>query len=591
MMVNERLKHLRKLMSARGIKAYIEPTADPHQSEYVADHYKGRSFISGFTGSAGLVVITQEYANLWTDGRYFIQAEKEIEDSEFELFKMNMKDYPTYIEWLKDNIDEGDKIGFNGKIFAQSSVEKVLKGLDKNVEIEDYDLIGEIWENRPALPNATAFLLSEKYNGKNTTTKLKEVRAKMKEKKADYFLIGSLDDIAWLFNIRGSDVACNPVVISYALIGRNTAQLFVDENKINEVVRESLEDDNIQICDYEKIYDVLAHLEEDNTIILDKNRINTWLYNAIPEDINIINNRDITTDLKAIKNQVEIKNQKNAYLKDAVALTKFFYWLDMNIGKEKITEYAAQEKLLEFRQEQEGFIQPSFETISAYGPNAAMMHYSASEDNEVVLENKGLYLVDSGGQYYEGTTDITRTVALGEITGEEKRDFTLALKGHISLIDARFLEGTSGHALDAICRAPLWKEGIDYKSGTGHGVGYLLNVHEGPQNIGSRPNDVSLKEGMIITIEPGVYRTGKHGIRIENVVCVKEDINNESGQFMVFDNLSFVFIDLNCIDPDLLLSSERDWLNDYHNHVYNKVSPFLNDKEKQWLEEKTKVIQ
>lgn len=589
-MVNERLSQLRKLMSDRGINAYIEPTADPHQSEYVADHYKGRSFVSGFTGSAGLVVITKENANLWTDGRYFIQAEKEIEDSEFELFKMNTKGYPTYVEWLKDYLNEGDKIGFNGRIFAQSSVEKLLEGLGKNVEIDDYDLIGEIWEDRPSLSKEESFLLSEKYSGKTRADKLKEVRDKMKEKKADYFLIGSLDDIAWLFNIRGFDVECNPVVISYALIGKNDVKLFVDQDKINDNVRESLEDDNIQIYDYEQVYDALVKLEEDNFIILDKDRINTWLYNAIPKDINIINKRDITTDLKAIKNQVEIENQRNAYLKDAVALTKFFYWIDSNIGKEKITEYSAQEKLLEFRKKDENFIQPSFGTISAYGPNAAMMHYSAKEDEEVILENKGLYLVDSGGQYYQGTTDITRTVALGEISPEEKKDFTLTLKGHINLISARFLEGTSGHALDAICRLPLWQEGIDYKCGTGHGIGYLLNVHEGPHRIATAPNDVALEAGMITSIEPGVYKTGKHGIRIENVACVKEDINNESGQFMVFDNLSYVFIDLNCIDADLLLDSERKWLNDYHKDVYNKLSPLLNDEENQWLKGKTRNI-
>lgn len=590
MVINERLEQLRKLMNDRGIDAYIEPTADPHQSEYVADHYTGRSFISGFTGSAGLVVITKENANLWADGRYFIQAEKEIKDSEFELFKMGIKGYPTYIQWLKDNLSEGDKIGFNGKIFAQSSVEKLLKGLDKDVQIEDYDLIGESWEDRPALPNGQVFLLSEKYSGKTTADKLKEVREQMKEKKADYFLIGSLDDIAWLFNIRGADVECNPIVISYALISSNEAKLFVDQNKINDTVRESLGDDNIGICDYEKIYNVLVNLEEHNSIILDKDRINTWLYNAIPEDINIISHRDITTDLKAIKNEVEIENQRNAYLKDAASLTKFFYWIDKNIGKEKITEYSAQEKLLEFRKEQEGFIQPSFGTISAYGPNAAMMHYSASEDDDVILENKGLYLVDSGGQYYEGTTDITRTVALGEVTSEEKKDFTLTLKGHMNLLDARFLEGATGHSLDAICRFPLWKEGLDYKSGTGHGVGYLLNVHEGPHRIAPIVNDVVLKDGMIVTIEPGVYKTGKHGIRIENVACVKEDISTDSGQFMIFDNLSYVFIDLNCVDVNLLLEDERNWLNNYHDNVYNKISPFLNEEEKQWLKEKTKEI-
>ena len=589
-MVNESLRQLRKLMNDRGIDAYIEPTADPHQSEYVADHYTARNFISGFTGSAGLVVVTKEHANLWTDGRYFIQAEKEIADKEFKLFKMRTKGYPTYVQWLKDYLKEGDKIGFNGKIFAQSSVDELLEGLDKTVDIDDSDLINEIWEDRPPLPMSQAFPLSEKYSGKSTADKLEEVREKMKEKDADYFLIASLDDIAWLFNIRGDDVKYNPVIISYALIDKTSAKLFLDKEKINLSLRELLEDDNIRICDYDKINEAVANLEEDNSILLDKSRINTWLYNSIPDDINIINQRDITTDLKAIKNDVEIENQRNAYLKDGIALTKFFYWLDKNVANGKITEYSAQEKLLEFRKENQGFLQASFGTISAYGPNAAMMHYSAKEDDQVILENKGLYLVDSGGQYYQGTTDITRTIALGPVSHEEKRDFTLTLKGQINLINAKFLEGTTGHALDAICRLPLWKEGIDYKCGTGHGIGYMLNVHEGPHRISAGPSDVALKEGMITSIEPGVYRDGKHGIRIENVACIKKDVNNESGQFMVFDNLSYVHIDRNCIDRDLLIDEEIKWLDDYHKDVFDKISPYLNDEEKKWLEDKTQNI-
>lgn len=589
-MVNKRLSQLRKLMEDRGIDAYIEPTADPHQSEYVADHYTARNFISGFTGSAGLVVVTKEHANLWTDGRYFIQAEKEIADNEFKLFKMGTKGYPSFVLWLKDYLKEGHKIGYNGKIFAQSSVEKLLKGLDKTVEIDDYDLINEIWQDRPPLPMSEAFPLSEKYSGKSTSDKLEEVRDKMKEKKADYFLIGSLDDIAWLFNIRGDDVKYNPVIISYALIDKSSAKLFLDKEKINLSLRELLEDDNIRICEYEKINEALANLEEDNSILLDKSRINTWLYNSIPDDINIIDERDITTDLKAIKNEVEIENQRNAYLKDGIALTKFFHWLDKNVANERITEYSAQEKLLEYRKQNQGFLQPSFGTISAYGPNAAMMHYSANEDDQVTLQNKGLYLVDSGGQYFQGTTDITRTVALGPVSEEEKRDFTLALKGHINLINAKFLEGTTGHALDAICRLPLWKEGIDYKCGTGHGIGYMLNVHEGPHRMSTAPSDVSFKEGMITSIEPGVYRDGKYGIRIENVVCVKKDIKNDSGQFMVFDNLSYVYLDRNCIDRDLLIDEEVKWLDDYHKAVYDNLSPWLNDEEKKWLEDKTQSI-
>lgn len=592
MKINERVKKLRDLMKDRGINAYIVNTADPHQSEYVADHYKGRVWISGFTGSAGTVVITQEEAILWTDGRYFIQAERQLEGSEYKLFKIAIPGFPTYTEWLKDNLKDGDVLGFDGKVFPQSSVENLEKEFkEKDIKfVDEYDLVGEIWEDRPKLPNGKAFIHQLKYTGKTGKEKIEEIRSEMKKHNADYFLIASLDDIAWTYNIRGKDVINNPVVISYALISMNKSYLFVDKEKINLEVESFLNENGVEIATYEEVVHYVEEIDKNSRVYVDKNRVNRWIYKAIPSECKIIDGMDITTKLKGIKNSIEIENQRNAYIKDGVALVRFLYWLDKNIGKIPITEMSAQERLLEFRKEQEGFIEPSFNTISAYKANAAMMHYSASEDSNAEIKKEGLYLVDSGGQYLDGTTDITRTVVMGPITAEEKRDFTLTLKGHINLGNARFLYGATGHSLDVLARYPLWQEGIDYKCGTGHGIGYLLGVHEGPHRIAMVANTVVLEKGMIASIEPGVYKAGSHGIRIENIVVVQEDIKTDSGQFMKFEILSFVPIDIEAIDVNLLSEEERSWVNEYHKEVFDKLSPYLNEEEKAWLREETRSI-
>lgn len=592
MNINKKIESLRDLMKERGISAYIVNTGDPHQSEYVADYYKGRIWISGFTGSAGTVVITHNEAILWTDGRYFIQAEDELKGSEFKLFKMATPGYPTYTEWLKDTLEKDDTLGFDGKVFAQNAVEELEKELKgKNIKfIDQFDLVGEIWKDRPEMPKGKAFIHELKYTGKTSKEKIEEVRSEMEKEEIDYFLIGSLDDIAWLYNIRGKDVAHSPIVISYGLVSKDKAYLFVDSDKIDDEVLGFLKENNIEIGKYEDIVDYVKNIEEGSKIYLDKSRINRWIYKAIPADTTIINRTDITTELKGCKNSVEIENQKNAYIKDGVALTKFLYWLEKNVGKIEVSEISAEDKLLELRQEQEGFIEPSFGTISAYKSNAAMMHYSASSTSNAILKPEGLYLVDSGGQYFDGTTDITRTIALGPITDEEKKDFTLTLKGVINLSSARFLHGANGHTLDVLARYPLWQEGIDYKCGTGHGIGYLLNVHEGPHRVASVPNSVVLEKGMVLSIEPGVYKAGSHGIRIENIVVIQEDIKTDSGQFMKFETLSFVPIDLKSIDVNLLSENERKWLNEYHNGVYNKLASYLNEEEKEWLKKQTRSI-
>ena len=592
MNINERVNKLRELMKENGITAYIIPTSDPHQSEYVAEHYKGRSWISGFTGSAGTVVITQEDANLWTDGRYFIQAENQLKDSVYKLFKMGVAGVPSYIEWLKDIIESGETIGYDGKVFSQTTAEELEKEFDGySISFNDkYDLLGEIWEDRPELAKKEAFLHELSYTGISSSEKITKIRENMKSKGADYFLIASLDDIAWLYNIRGNDIKNNPVIISYALVSMDKAYLFVDRDKINVDVENFLNDNEIQVLLYKDIIEYVQEIENDTTVILEKNKINRWIYDAIPEECNIIDELNYTTVLKGKKNDTEIENQRNAYIKDGVALTKFLYWLDDNVGKIEITELSAADKLLEFRQEQDLFIEPSFNTISAYGANAAMAHYSATMDSFSVIEKKGFYLVDSGGQHLDGTTDITRTVAVGSLTDEEKKDFTLTLKGHINLMNAKFLEGTSGYQLDILCRYPMWEEGLDFKHGTGHGIGYLLNVHEGPHRIASIPNFVALEKGMITSIEPGVYKAGKHGIRIENIAVVDDYMESESGKFLKFEVLSYVPIDLDAIDVDLLSNTEKEWLNDYHSKVYDKLSPYLSEEERIWLENKTRSI-
>ena len=591
-MTTNRLEALRNLMKERGLDAYIEPTSDPHQSEYVADHYKGRAYLTGFTGSAGTAVVTMDEAILWTDGRYFIQAENQIRDTGFVLYKMNTPGYPTYKQWLLEKLNKGATIGLNGKIVSQGFVESVLDDLDK-IEPMIYDgedLVGIIWENRPELSKNKLMCLDVKYAGESASDKLTQIREEMKDLGADYFLLGSLDDIAWLYNIRGRDVKCNPVVMSYALISHDTAILYLDMDKLSDEAAVLLGEQGIKCRQYDLVAEDLSSINKDRSIVLDKERINRWLFSSIPEGCTIIEKPNLTTLPKGVKNKTEIENLRLAYVKDGVALTKFFHWLHNNLGKTEITEMDASNQLLLFRKGMEDFIEPSFETIAAYGPNAAMMHYSATEDNNAALGKEGLFLLDSGGQYLNGTTDITRTIALGDVTQDEKRDFTLVLKGHINLISARFLQGSSGHALDVLARHPLWMEGEDYKSGTGHGVGYLLNVHEGPHRIASMPNSVALEPGMVVTIEPGIYKEGKHGIRTENVVVVKEDIKTDSGQFYGFDMLSWCYIDTKCVDKELLTPNEAEWLNNYNNNVYEKLSPHLDEDVKDWLREKTREI-
>lgn len=590
--VKKRIEKLRNLMKENKIDAYIIPSFDAHQSEYVAEHWKSRQWISGFTGSAGTVVITLDDAGLWTDGRYYIQAEKQLEGSGIRLFKMADLGVPSYTEWLKNTLKKGSTVGFDGSVFSVDlfkGMEKSFKSKNIDKKIEK-DLIDEIWEERPEIPKELVFLHGIKYAGKSRVEKLNKVRANMSTKGANYYLLTSLDDIAWLLNIRGNDVPNNPVVISNVLVGEDKCYLFVDASKVTHDIRLELENDGIEIKGYNEIHQILNQLTIDDSVIFDANKTSISMYNSVNNDTTKIEEPNITTALKAIKNEVEIENLRNCQVSDGLAMVKFIKWLKESVTSEKITEISAQQMLESFRRQQDLFVEPSFDTIAGYKDHAAMMHYKANKETQYTLKDEGFFLVDSGGQYFNGTTDTTRTIVLGKLTEEEKRDFTLVLKGHIALSSVKFLEGATGSSLDVLARQPIWEYGLDYKCGTGHGVGFFLNVHEGPQGFRKEPNSVKLEKGMVITNEPGIYKEGKHGVRTENIMLVVEEEKTEFGQFMSFEAITYCPIDLDGIDKDMLTDKEKQWLNDYHKMVYKRLSPYLDDEHKAWLKKETREI-
>jgi Xaa-Pro aminopeptidase len=592
MVIIDRIRRLRKEISDKGIDAYIVPSSDPHMSEYVAAHWEGRKWLSGFTGSAGTLVITQDSCGLWTDGRYYVQAEKQLEGTGIRLFKFGMEGVKSFTEWIADTLGQGECVGMDGKLFSVSQVRNMEKIFSKKGILinKEHDLLMGIWKDRPAIPRETVFVHDMVYAGRTAAQKIEDVREMMAQKGANYHLISSLDDIAWLYNIRGGDVAYNPVAISYALISEEKAWLFINEDKVSVPVREHLSDNGVEIEDYERIESYLSRLGRGDTILLDPQRVNSWLYDSIGREARIEEDTAITTILKAVKNQVEIENLKKAHIKDGVAMVKFLCWLDNNLSKEEITEITVADKLEEFRSQQENYMGLSFPTIAGYGDHGAIVHYQADEESAYTLKPHGLLLIDSGCQYLEGTTDITRTIALGPTTPQQRSDYTLTLKGNIKLSRTRFLKGATGTNLDILARLYLWEHGIDYKHGTGHGVGYFLNVHEGPQSISPRISTVKLEEGMLVSNEPGVYREGSHGIRIENLLLVAGDIETEFGEFLRFEPVTLCPIDLAAVEPDLLDEEEKRWLNQYHERVYDTLSPLLDEKERLWLKDKTKAI-
>jgi len=592
--IDERISKLRDLMKDKGVDAFIIPSFDAHQSEYVPEHWKARQWISGFTGSAGTVVVTHKEAGLWTDGRYFLQAENQLKGSEIKLFRMGLPGVPTFIEWVGEVLPPFGKVGFNGKSMPVSifrDMEKAYKAKKLSFETS-YDLVGQLWADRPAIPQVPVFTHDVKYAGKSRTEKLEAVRAEIKKLNGSHYLLSALEDVAWLLNIRGGDVSNTPVVTAYTLISNDDCRLFIDPNKVSSDVKKELAADSIEVLDYDSIGNAVSSLKGEGTMIIDPEKTNVWLYRSVPGTYEIIQEPNITTNLKAVKNSTEIESLRNAHIKDGVALVKFLIWLDNNLGKEKITEITVDEKLTSFRLQQELSMGPSFDTIAGYKDHAAMMHFKAVPGIEYSLEKEGMLLIDSGGQYLDGTTDTTRTIVLGSLTPEERKDFTLVVKAHIGLATAKFMYGCTCTHLDILARRPIWEQGLDYRCGTGHGVGFLLSVHEGPQGFKRVPviNTVVLETGMILTNEPGIYKEGKHGARTENTLLVVEDFETEYGRYLKFDTISYCPIDLDGLDISLLTQQEKDWLNNYHREVYEKLSPYLNQEEQNWLKQETSAI-
>lgn len=594
--IKQRIIELRKWMKEKGITYYVIPTSDSHQSEYVNDYFKTREFFTGFTGSNGTLVVGQDGSGLWTDGRYFVQAEQELIGSDIHLFKMEEEGVPTIIEYLKNNTLANDVVGFDGNVIDAEIGLQYEKSLKSNGVTIDYliDAASEVWKDRPQLPNNKITVLEDEISGETVSSKIAKVRASMKKEDATQYLISKLDDVMWLFNIRGLDIPCNPVALSYGYLTLEKAYLFVQKEAITAEFQEFCTINQITIMEYMETTKFLQSYQYHGNVLCDYDTTSYAYYKIMEEQTNIIKGKDPTEFLKAIKNPVEIKNMKEVYLQDSVAVVKFLYWIKNTIGKKEITELSAAEYIDNLRKEIPNFIDLSFPTISAYKENAAMAHYQADSNSNKTLKEEGMLLIDSGGQYLGGTTDITRTIVVGNVSENCKEAFTAVVSGMLQLTTANFLYGCTGRNLDILARQPMWDLNIDYKHGTGHGIGYILNVHEGPQNIRWRFNEKMkecyLEAGMTISNEPGVYKVGDYGIRIENILLCKEGIKNEYGQFMCFESLTYVPIDLKGINVALLTKENKERLNSYHKQVFKVIKPFLNEKETDWLEENTRII-
>lgn len=592
----ERLKRLREEMERRGVDWYVIPTADFHGSEYVGEHFKAREYVTGFTGSAGTAVISKEEAGLWTDGRYFIQAEGQLAGSGVTLYKMEEEGVPSVKEFLKEKLKPGGCLGFDGRTVsakAGEEYEKIAKEKHAGLMTGE-DLAGLIWEERPPLPKEPFFILEEAYSGQSTKEKLSNVREKMKEAGADAHILSSLYDIAWLLNVRGGDISHVPVVLSFLVLTEQECVWFVQEEIITEEQRRYLEENRISTMPYEEIYPYVSALQA-KAVLYEEKSVNFRIVKSLPKQVKQIKKSNPSGMFKAVKNPVEIQNTIAAHVKDGVAFTKFMYWLKTNIGKAPVTELSASDYLEEQRRAQEHFLDLSFDTICAYGANAAMMHYAATPESNALLQPEGFLLVDSGGHYLEGTTDITRTMALGPVSDEMRRHFTAVLRANLNLAAAKFLSGCCGRNLDILAREPLWELGLDYKCGTGHGVGHILNVHEGPNSFrwkrrGDEDDNAELKEGMITTDEPGVYIKDAYGVRIENELVCRKAEKNEYGQFLCFETITYAPIDLDAVDGEQMTGRERELLNQYHRKVYETLSPYLNGAERDWLKEYTRAI-
>ena len=595
MTVAKRLSALRKCMQDKHIDMYIVPTADFHQSEYVGEHFKARAYITGFTGSAGTSVITLHDAKLWTDGRYFLQAAKELEGTGVTLMKMFEPGVPTIEEYLEAELKSGQTLSFDGRVVSVGEGDAYASIAKKNGAKIDYqeDLIDAIWTDRPPLSEEPAWFLEEKYSGESSKSKLSRIRNEMEDAGCDTHIVSTLDDICWTLNIRGNDIDFFPLVLSYAIIKKDSFELYIDERKLDEKLKSILKKDDVILHPYNDIYEDVKKLPENATVLIDKAKLNYAIFNNIPASVSIVNKRNPEILMKALKNPVEVENIKKAEIKDSIAHVRFMKWLKENLGKIRITEISASEKLDEFRAEMGNFIRDSFEPISSYGPHSAIVHYSSSPETDVELKAGSLYLSDTGAGFYEGSTDITRTYALGEVPEKMKEDFTIVAISNLQLASAKFLQGSTGLTLDILARKPFWDRGLNYNHGTGHGVGYLLNIHEGPAGFRYKyraGETEEIQEGMVITDEPGLYIEGSHGIRLENELLARKGIQNEYGQFLYFETITLIPFDLDAINPAILDEENKKLLNAYHKRVYEEIAPYLNEEEKAFLKKYTRAV-
>ncbi len=589
----ERIAALRAAMKEQNIQAYIIPTTDPHLSEYPAACWKYREWISGFTGSAGTVVVTLDKAGLWTDSRYFLQAEMQLEGTGIDLYKLMLPETPSIPQFLLAELGEGDTVGLNGLTYSLADAQSLELALKKKgVALNtDLSLIDPIWKDRPAVPEAQIFEMPVELSGKSSEDKLIEINQMLHKAGADCTVLSALDEVAWTANIRGTDVSYNPVAISYAYVSDKENVLFINPKKVPAEIAEHLKKEGWVLADYGKLFDYLQRLPENIRVFLDRSKTNMAIYNALPKGAEIIDGISPANHLKSIKNETEIKGFRNAVLKDGIALTKFYFWLEKQMAAgEKVTELSASHKLTELRSEQPLYVMDSFASISSYGPHGAVVHYSPTPETDTELKPDNLYLLDSGAQYLDGTTDITRTIALCEPTEQMKKDFTRALKGTIGIAKCKFPAGIRGCLVDAFARKALWDAGINYLHGTCHGIGHCLNVHEGPQSIRMEENPVILEPGMVMSDEPAMYRAGEYGIRTENMVLIRKDSETEFGTFLGFETLTLCYIDTRLVIPSMLSAREHAWLNKYHQQVYETLSPHLTEEEKEWLKEKTAEI-
>lgn len=588
-----RLARLRELMKREHLSAFIFPSTDAHQSEYVADHWRGREWISGFNGSAGTAVVTMESAALWTDSRYFLAAEEQLEDTEYQLMRLKMEGTPTIAEWLGKELQDvqSPEVGLDGMVNSYNYVKDLSYSLRKLGGITlrtNLDPLEQIWENRPSLPANPVEIQPLEYAGETLASKVVRIRKSLRELHADGMLVSALDDIAWTLNLRGTDVHCNPVFVSYLLIESDKVSLFVDDNKLSPEVKQYLQDNQVSLYNYNKVEKCLESYSEYN-ILLDGDETSYYLWKTVKCQ-EIVAAASPIPAMKAVKNKAEIEGYRSAMLKDGVAMVKFLKWLKPAVEAGGQTEISIDEKLTSLRAEQKLFRDISFGTIAGYAQHGAIVHYEATPETDVVLKPEGLILIDSGAQYQDGTTDITRTIALGAVSEEMKHIYTLVLKAHIQLELVKFPDGASGTQLDAVGRECMWREGYNFLHGTGHGVGSYLCVHEGPHQIRMEWMPTPLRAGMTLTDEPGLYLAGKFGVRIENTVLISDYMSTEFGKFLQIEPLTLCPIDTTPIDVDMLLPEEIDWLNAYHHSVYEKLSPFLDEEEKIWLENATKPI-